>query len=123
MFQRNSIALAAFAVAATIIFAWTGTSIAALGFIDKQETKCGSQLGKNGEKLNKTYLKEVSKCRNAVISLKDIGSCPNAKNDTKIDKVKGKLAGAIAKHCVSICDASGLPSLTHRRGYSSVYSA
>lgn len=111
MFQRTIAALATIAVAFTLVFAWSGDSQAGLGLIDKQETKCSGQLGKNGEKLNKTYLKEVAKCRDSDISGKAVGACPSASNITKITKAGDKLSGALAKNCVSTCSVSGLPCI------------
>jgi hypothetical protein len=114
MFQRRSIALAAFAISTSLTFVWSNHAEADLGKIDKQETKCSGQLGKNGEKLNKTYLKEVGKCRDADISGKAIGGCPSAGNDTKIAKVSGKLASAVEKHCGSTCASQGPSALRSR---------
>ncbi len=108
MFQRRTIALATFAIATTLAFGWTTTASAAVGAIDKQETKCSGQLGKNGEKLNKTYLKEVAKCRSSDISGKAIGACPSAANLTKIQKASDKLTAAVDKNCTSLCSVSGL---------------
>jgi hypothetical protein len=111
MFQRRIIALAAIATAAVLAFGWPTTAQANLGGQDKQETKCGGTLGKSGEKLNKTYLKEVGKCRDSDISGKAIGACPTASNLAKIQKASDKLASSVEKHCGSTCSVSGLPCI------------
>ncbi len=72
----------------------------------KQEFKCASKLGKSAVKVAKIYAKEVSKCRNADISGKTPGSCPNAANLSKIDKIKAKAETIAAKLCKSTCSRS-----------------
>ena len=52
------------------------------------ESKCASTMGKASAKTSKTVTKETAKCRDADISGKTIGICPNAANQTTIDSSK-----------------------------------
>ncbi len=72
------------------------------------ESKCASTMGKASAKTSKTVTKETAKCRDADISGKTIGACPNAANQTKIDSSKAKLTSSTVKKCVSTCSISGL---------------
>ena len=76
--------------------------------VSSLESKCASTLGKASAKTAKTYAKETAKCRDADISGKAVGACPNAGNQTKIDASKTKLADSAVKKCKSTCSVSGL---------------
>jgi hypothetical protein len=75
------------------------------------EAKCASTIGKSSSKLAKTYGKEVTKCRDADISGKTVGACPDVKGQGKIDKLASKLTSSVEKKCGSTCSVSQLPCI------------
>jgi hypothetical protein len=74
--------------------------------LSKLEEKCSSQLGKAAAKITKVASKEISKCRDADISGKLVGSCPNAENTAKITSTADKATSKAIRFCQSVCAAS-----------------
>ena len=71
--------------------------------VSKAETKCAAKVAGGAAKLAQTVVKETSKCRDADISGKSVGSCPAAKGTAKIAKAVAKLESFAAKSCGSKC--------------------
>src|SRR5689334_9613979 len=92
------------AVTALAVLACTGLTTRAWAVATtKTEGKCASSLGKAGQKVVKTALKEIARCREDDISHKLVGTCPNAGNTTKIDAAATAAADAATKSCFSTC--------------------
>lgn len=70
------------------------------------EFKCSLKLGKLASKLASTIIKETAGCRDADISGKAVGPCPNAANLDKIAKIDAKLASTIDGNCASVCSVT-----------------
>ena len=81
-------------------------AVPAMAVTTKTEAKCASKLGKGGAKLAKTIIKGTSKCRDADISGKSPGSCPDSKTASKIAKASNKLVSGANKSCGSTCSVS-----------------
>jgi len=94
-------------VALTAVVATGLASTAYAAQVTKTELKCAGSLGKAMTKVSKTAFKGIAKCRDADISGKSIGACPDAKTTDKINKAIAKAAGAGEKSCGSTCSVSG----------------
>ncbi|MBC8293027.1 MAG: hypothetical protein H8E45_07665 [Proteobacteria bacterium] len=82
------------------------TSASAAALTSKLEGKCVSKVSKAATKAASTTAKSLAKCRDADISGKAVGSCPDAKGQAKIDKAKAKATATAAKSCGSTCTVS-----------------
>ena len=71
--------------------------------VSKSEARCSGKVGGGAAKLAATVVKETMKCRDADISGKSLGSCPNSKGEAKIAKSVSKLVGFATKSCGSQC--------------------
>ena len=84
------------------------TTASAATLTSKLEGKCVSKVSKAATKAASTTAKSLAKCRDADISGKAVGSCPDAKGQAKIDKAKAKATATAAKSCGSTCSVSGI---------------
>jgi len=93
-------------VALTTVVA-TGLALPAYSAqVTKTELKCAGTLGKAMTKVAKTGFKATAKCRDADISGKLVGACPDGKADLKIQKAIDKAALSGIKSCGSVCSVS-----------------
>jgi hypothetical protein len=76
--------------------------------VSSVESKCSSSMGKSAAKLAKIHAKSVASCRDADISGKTVGTCPDSKGATKISSTQSKLTSSVEKKCKSTCSVSGL---------------
>jgi hypothetical protein len=74
--------------------------------LTKPEYKCLSKVGKSVVKLASTVAKSNAKCRDADISGKAPGACPDAKATAKIGKAVAKVEKAATKKCLSTCGSA-----------------
>lgn len=92
--------LSTFAAAAVLLL---GNPAAPEAAVSKLEQKCASKLGKASSKLTGSAAKALAKCRNADISGKSVGACPDAGANDKINKASSKLLLSAEKSCGSVC--------------------
>jgi hypothetical protein len=71
----------------------------------KVEIGCAGKLGKAASTLASTFMRETMRCRDADISGKAVGACPNSDSFVKIDKIAAKLEDTIDARCASVCSA------------------
>ncbi|TFH31540.1 MAG: hypothetical protein E4H00_03300, partial [Myxococcales bacterium] len=109
--MRGSTKIAGIVTTLAAVALLIGAQAAQAQLISAVESKCASTIGKASAKLAKTYGKEVTKCRNADISGKTVGACPDSKGLAKINKIAGKLTSSIEKKCGSTCSVSALPCI------------
>jgi len=94
---RVAVGFVAFAAAALL------ATSASAQLLTKIETKCAGKVGKSAAKLAATIAKATAKCKDADISGKTPGSCPDTKGLTKIGKIEGKVTKSAQKSCGSVC--------------------
>ena len=101
-------------LALTAVVATGLASTAYAAQVTKDELKCAGSMGKTMTKVSKTAFKGIAKCRDADISGKAIGVCPDVKTAGKIAKAIAKAATSGEKSCGSTCSVSGFACVADR---------
>lgn len=102
-YRSSTVALA---VLAAMAMTFTAAPSSRAQQVTKTEQKCSQTLGKATRKYASTNAKANASCRQADVSGKVTGACPDVKGAAKIQKAADKLAAASAKSCASTCSLS-----------------